>query len=574
MSNKQCKTCGEVKHEDDFGWRHEKGKKKRRNVCLVCYNARRPHVTPKPKDVTLDHKKAENDNVTRMLNISQWEPERVELVQYEKFIKRFDLDIAEEDFNALKESAQERLRLMGYYNPKHRILPVDQRYIVIGDTFGTHTTDGMFDMLEIIIREEMIDAVVLIGHNIDEENEISNRFLKINIPIHVIPVKDELKEITEFSEEYGFVVTQDFINIGDVIIRNQEYITPYAKTAISALDPVIYKGNHIVNCTRHEYFTRTTAISPSFVASPGALATPHVATTINKLILQNGGRMNVKPTNKNSYHKHRKNEDDKLLWEHGWILIDENNDISMRRIVELDGGYKTVVGGGIMTSKGWPRITEVIGIAADTHAPYHAQEIYQAAEAFVAHEVDHIYLNGDILDCRSFNPHNQFQAAKDDVLQELDGLEEVLKTFHGIAPLSIVYGNHEDFMRRFAERYPQFYPLFKQALEKTYQKYGTLVASNPDHWAQIGANAIIHHGSGDMFGVSGSNLEKSARVFGELCIIGHTHSAAIRFGVYRTGCLCQMDQGYNNAYASNWNYGCAILYTDGETDFVVPINFK
>ena len=274
-------------------------------------------------------------------------------------------------------------------------------------------------------------------------------------------------------------------------------------------------------------------------------------------------------------HKHRKNEDDKLLWEHGWILIDENNDISMRRIVDLDGRYKTVIDNQIGDSTGWFLCnTKKIGIAADTHAPYHSDAVMIAAEHFAIHGVDNIYLNGDILDCRSFNPHNQFQAAKDDVLQELNGLDEVLKIFHGIAPLSIVYGNHEDFMRRFAEKYPQFYPLFEQALENTYQKYGTIVSANPNYWEKIGASAIIHHGSGDMFGVSGSNLEKSARVFGELCIIGHTHSAAIRFGVYRTGCLCQMDQGYNNAYASNWNYGCAILYTDGETDFVVPINFK
>ena len=156
MSTKRCNVCGESKKEESFPWHHSHGKKRRRAVCSICYNRTRSYNQNKQKDVTIDHKKAENDNVTRMLNISQWEPDRVELVQYEKFARRFSLDITEEEFDSLKESAKERLLLMGYYNPKCRVLPPDQRYMVIGDTFGTHTTDGMFDMLEIIIREERI----------------------------------------------------------------------------------------------------------------------------------------------------------------------------------------------------------------------------------------------------------------------------------------------------------------------------------------------------------------------------------------------------------------------------------
>ena len=81
-------------------------------------------------------------------------------------------------------------------------------------------------------------------------------------------------------------------------------------------------------------------------------------------------------------------------------------------------------------------------------------------------------------------------------------------------------------------------------------------------YKQIDLKGVLHldttkviHGDMKMIGQAGNKLEKSSRTFGDSVFIGHIHYSGIRFGCLSMGCSCDLDQGYNEPNASNWNHG-------------------
>lgn len=623
-----CTHCGEEKDIQDFSVHHDKGGVLRfRNVCKACYNAQcraryKPHPSRKTpakytaeqyrKDMAEIHPESPvkvkettpvfktrptpasgdptkftpdiKDLVTAYLNITHWRPINIGTVSLQKFNKHYNLEIEEDVFKDIEQKAAERLEEYGYYNDYELTLNPSGTYLVVGDSFGTHTPDGVFRMLRVIVQEEHVDGVIFIGHNLDDENMVSNLIGTLGVDTYVLPIRDELRDL-HAQRDYGYHIIQDRITIGDIIIRNQEHITPYVKTYIGNLDPMMFGGKMIVNCTRQELAVRPTPDyedSKYFIASPGCLADPHVVSVINRLIFCNGTRAMLRPTNKDSYHKHRKNETDKLLWERGYILVRKGK-VYQRRIFKTDKEYRTIVNGGVMSSQGCHIPSELTLVLSDIHAPYSIPA--ETLSMIVEHHslVNRIIFNGDVLDMRSFNPHNPEEATRVDLQNELNTVKELLELmvgesgWHpwnagGMPPrIEFLMGNHEDFMERWLNKWPQFASCFKTLIWDVLTKYGT-ITGDEQAWATIGKNTIVTHGSADIFGVSGNNMEKTARTFQKQTIIGHTHSPAIRFGSYRTGCLCDLTQGYNNPRTSNWEIGYARVYDDTEHEYVELVN--
>ena len=585
MGKRLCIKCGEVKDESLFALHHDKGGVRTlRNVCKACEAKRKQvsrHTHVKSSGDPKEFKPDIKDLVTAYLNLAHWKPERIGTVSLEQFNRQFNLKTTEEEFEAIANTAEARLEEWGYYNPRSIELDPDGTYLVFGDTFGTHTPAEIFNLLRTVSEVENVDGIIVIGHNIDDENNTSNLIAAFNgKPVYLVASRDELRYL-HAQRDYGYGIFQDHVKINDIIIRNQEHITPYVKTPISSLDPMLFGGKMIVNCTRHELATRTTprlkdGERRDFITSPGSVADPHVVTTINRLIFVNGNIATVRPTHKDSYHKHRKNETDKMLWERGYILVHPNNAIVQRRIFNKDGVYYTVAGGEIYDQNGVKHLTKQALVLADIHSPN--ENIGALTMALEGAAYDDIYLNGDIADCRSFNPHNAFEAAHSDLLEELKHLKSIMNKIASSGGCSIytnvriLLGNHEDFIRRFNEKYPQFATLFCKLLTDIYSSAGTIVSSDDSGWSTMGENTIIYHGSADVFGTSGNNLETTARVFRKQAVIGHTHSPAIRFGVYRTGCMCKLAQGYNNHNESNWQIGYAKVYSGCGLDFVELVN--
>ena len=597
MATKQCIKCGAILDESAFPFHNDRdGVVRFRNTCRACYNAakrlrdrryaqQKAAATP-AKAVPAKKEIPENgdpkkfvpdikDLVTAYLNLIHWKPSRLGSITLEQYNAHFNLEVPDDQFVQIQTDADARLEEFGYYNDIEREYPCCGTYLIIGDTFGTHTPAQVFDLMRLVVKKEGVDRVIVIGHNLDDENIISNLIGTLGAPTTIIAVKDELRDL-HAQRGYGYDIVQEQIRIGNVVIRNQEHITPYTKSYIGNLDPMLFGGQMIVNCTRHELCTRPTPDvewGRNFIASPGALADPHVVTIINRLIFANGNRAMLRPTNKDSYHKHRKNEVDKQLWERGYILLKGDHPYQ-RRIFNVEDEYRTIIGNGVYNNLGTEISSELTLVLSDLHAPY----AHRGALAHIVPDnpkVSRIIFNGDVADCRSFNPHNAYEASHSNLQEELDELDELLertlKSVSGaMVNVEFMLGNHEDFVRRFSDKYPQFAECFTKLLWDIYGKYGR-VLGNDRTWADIG-DTVVHHGSADVFGVSGNNMEQTARVFRKQAIIGHTHSPAIRFGCYRTGCLCYISQGYNNDRLSNWQIGYARVYSDDLFEYVELVN--
>lgn len=584
QQTKKCLKCGAVRSLEEFPLHHDRcNKVTRRNVCKECENARKrahyhneepvllKHVTGDPQEFKPDVK----DLVTVYLNLIHWRPANLRTVSLEKYNKHFNLDVQPIEFTAIEDAAAQRLEEFGYFTPQDAC--IGGKTLVIGDTFGTHTPECVFHLLRHIVERESIENVVILGHNLDDENLVSNLIASFGVRTILVAMKDELKDLYA-QRGYGYEIVQDHVKIDDIILRNQEHITPYVKTALSQLDPRLFPGRMIVNCTRQELSVRPTPNGQpkNFIASPGCSADPHVVTTINRLIFNDGGHLSVRPTNKDSYHKHRKNETDKWLWERGFIIVNNGNFVQRRIRIEANVAY-ALSNNEVIDSLGNTYDTKTTMVLSDLHMPY--LPINQLVTILETYRPDSVIFNGDVFDCRAFNPHNSYEASCVDLKSELEECADQLKLILGNkrshfadkltqGTTSFLWGNHEDFVLRFVKQYPQFASLFIGLFNDMMEKYGVVISNEHDDWFNTGFNAVVHHGSADIFGVGGNNLEKTARTFLKPAVIGHTHSPAIRFGVYRTGCLCNMAQGYNNAGMSNWARGFAMVYTAEDKDFI------
>ena len=583
MSTRVCTHCGKDCYNAARRIRDQRRYHELHPKAVVRVD--RPNIPNRPTPASGDPNKFQpdiKDMLTAYLNLAHWKPENIGNISRERYNKHFNLEVEEVAFKDLEQKAAERLEEQGYYNATQATFPREGTYLVIGDTFGTHTPEGVFQLLQQVIREEKVSNIICMGHNLDDENLISNLIGKLGAPVTLIAMRDELQYL-HAQRDYGYNIVQHSVVIGDILLRNQEHITPYVKTYIGNLDPMMFNGRMIVNCTRQELAIRPTPHyedTKNFIASPGCLSDPHVVTTINRLIFANGMRAMLRPTNTASYHKHRKNETDKLIWERGFILL-KNGKVYQRRIFNDGSEYRTIVNGGIMNNSGEHIPCELTLVLSDLHAPYALQGTL--VSIIQAHPlVNRIIFNGDVLDMRSFNPHNPEEATRVDLQDELEELSTTLermvgdsewRPWHsgGLPPqIEFLMGNHEDFMLRFVNKYPQFAKCFKKLIWDVLTKYGTITGDEQD-WATIG-NTIVTHGSADIFGLNGNNMEKAARTFQRQTIIGHTHSPAIRFGSYRTGCLCKLAQGYNNSKTSNWEVGYARVYSDEKNEYVELVN--
>ena len=636
METKTCIKCGADLPVEEFSLHHcnKTGKVSRRNVCRACETAQhrarklaRQDLVVTQMDLPFDGDgNPENfqpeisDLVTAYLNLIHWKPENLRTIPLWKYNKHYNLQVEGGDFVEIEDKAEQLLMEFGYFNPQWEWLDAKGKYLVIGDTFGTHTPECVFQLIAQIVKRENINAVIILGHNLDDENLVSNLIASSGVQTIIVAMKDELKDL-HAQRGYGYTIVQDHVGIGNIVLRNQEHITPYVKTALGSLDPMLFPGQVIVNCTRQELSVRPTpkGVTKHFVASPGALADPHVRTTINRLIFNSGEGLSVKPTLKDSYLKHRKNETDKCLWERGFIIINKGNFVQRRIFIDRSVGLANsgtlpkalaVSNGVIIDNTGAEYETKQTLVLSDLHLPSlvedpviaglkkshtNADVVSSGKESVCTqlmtilsqHRPDEIIFNGDIFDCRSFNPHSEYESTHADFAEELERSEKILDNLFNINKegfnwtitrylekiknkdqIKFLWGNHEDFIRRFTNQYPQFKEYFNQVFVKMLQTYGSVLSLDNNDWYEAGAHVVVHHGSADIFGIGGSNLEKTARTFQRPAIIGHTHSPAIRFGVYRTGCLCKLDQGYNNAQMSDWARGFALIYTSGDMDFI------
>ncbi len=594
METIKCKCCNNTKPISEFPIREYKkdNRPSYRHICKNCYNKRRQELKHGAVRISSPVIQVDNDNsysndtdilVNALLSLCRHEPQRLTACTKTDFLKATEY-IGDFSFEEIKNIANEKLIKLGKQNPSFIEIQNNGNYLVIGDTFGKHTRTSIFNLIKNIIKECKIDTLICIGHNLDDDSEISNCFDHLHTRVIFIASKDELATLNEYKDKYGFEIVRNYIKIGDVIIRNQEKTTPYVSTAITNLDQRVYPRNCIVNCTRHEYSNRTCADGTDFIASPGTTANPFVKKTINKLLLTDGRKINM--VYHESFHKYRKNAEDVGYWEKGCILIHkENSDVyvSMQRIKEIKeniygiGLYnKCITSNGIINFNNEEK-SYITALLSDLHIPHEYEDAIILANKITNKCCNNQVFVGDIIDNRSVNPHikGTWESMQSDLLNEFVRYNTILSMFRNSSNglIQIMKGNHENFMNRWLRNNNQFSNLIF-AIENSINKNNCDDVIEDKQFIHVANETYIHHGDSDMYGSRGNNMEKTARTFRSQAVIGHTHSSAIRFGVYRLGCLCKLDQNYNEPNFSSWNHGMGILVPYENVDFILMINFK
>ena len=577
---KKCKGCGQVKPVSEFYINRDRGVIRTKNYCKECMKAKQKNVYRQKQEGTWiperEKSKREDsvDMVTKFLDACDYDKTLFDSISKSKFKRLFNIEESF-DFQQLKNEALARLEDLGYLNPETITLNADGDYLIVGDTFGKKTSTAKFKLLQNIASVLDNPVVIAIGHNTDDYNDVSYEFDHFNVPVYFLTIANELKDINKFCKqsEYCNIIRKE-IQIADINIKNQEHITPYVKTAISSLDPMIYSGKCIVNCTRHEYAQRTSSFGESFICSPGAMAKPHVVRVAYKLTLSNGGRINVTPVGRDSFLKYRKNDLDKSLWECGCIIIHVIGGcttIELVRIIADDVPSCVLQDGTYLNSKGHKeQLAPTYAVLSDLHSPsYDVDAISEVYDMIQQNPPESVYINGDLMDFRSMNPHNKYEAAQNDFLEELEATSSLLEALAEYSDIKVLWGNHEAFMTRFMEQFPQFRRFFNNIIENMINEHADLVTGmNKNDVLKLKDGIIITHGSNNLYGVNGKQIDKIAKSIGRNTIMGHTHTPTIRFGVYCAGCLCDLDQKYNNSVTSNWAQGYILVFVKDGNSYI------
>lgn len=564
---KVCSCCKQEYPVTDYSYRgyDNKGNHVRRKVCRYCESIQhKESYVPVSTKLT---KTTDDVFVLALLSLSRNSLSRLKDITKSDFLKyAHDFN---GDFNKLKSQAIAVLKSKGEASP-YLVHLSDGNYLVCGDSFGKHTKTAMFSLLRNICKRRHIRNVIHVGEALDDDNEVSNLWNTLETNVIFVTKSNELEEMHKQQSLYGFEIVRGRVELGNIVVTNQEQVQPYTKTAISSIDFSDYKASTIVNCTRHELSYLPHSSNDRFIASPGTLSVPFVKRTIKQFSFVDGFKAKLCYT-KDFIKYRRMKEIAERFWENGIVLVNVRNGIaytSMVRIKFSGDGWYTYIDGDYYSSyndEGHPYTKNLV--VADIHVPNEdASAVGLVKEAVGDTFFNEFIVNGDVFDARPCNPHVT-GVQEGDVLYELERYNTFLQFFKFVAMKSVLlFGNHDIFYLKWLKSFPAFRKLFTALISGVAKKHGYEFSESKyllDSEPYTTTNTAYIHGHAKFFGTKGSMIEKNAHNFDqETVILGHTHSPEIRYGAYVLPCLCQLEQGYNTPYNSNWKTGFGIVCED------------
>jgi len=552
-----------------------------RQAQVTDWNTWRKIVEIEEKDETEDDgEEFVEQIIISLLNTARLDLKKLASMKEREFLEKVNLnkDKLPLSFSEFKKMAKERLKDMGYANPLNIDLGAGT-YIVVGDSHGKHTSSNMFRLIDNMSKFLKAKNIIHVGHLLDDDDDISYDW-GIFDNLIVLSKVEELKTVQHQRNKYNFnyQIVRDSINIGGTICTNQNLISDYTKTPIQRLDSHIFDDRVIANCHRHEFFSRCSNGGNSYVASPGCLCEKHIVRTIKQINFEEGKV--VKQACWDGFQKYRRMKHMSEYWEQGMMIIHVdkkgNSTPIPCRIKKTVNGYTTAYFDKMISSNGVFDPDKKIFVNGDLHCDKHDGNVLDIQEQICKSYRPDEYVNlGDTLNYLSLNHHVMDRGG---VIIGKQILDEAAATHHVLKKCSkwakkchIICGNHERFAVDFIEKFPQF----EKYLEFTFLcnidslGYETIDLKNV---LEIGSGKFVH-GEIRMYGQSGSKHEKTAKTFGGDIFIGHIHMPGIRFGCYSIGLSGELDQGYNEAHASNWlnGFGLCNQYKGKSWMTTIPI---
>jgi predicted phosphodiesterase len=503
--------------------------------------------------------------IAALLTITRYSVSRLSQTTEKDFLKKVNLesDKLPFSFSSLKAKADQRLELLGFKNPEDIKLG-EGTYVIVGDSHGKHTKKDMFNLLKRVDKYLKPTKIIHLGHILDDDNDISYDWGNFDNLI-VLSKIEELKFVQDQRNKFKFnyEIVRESISIGDLVIMNQDLIGDYVKTSISGLDSEIFDPKVIVNCHRHEFFTRCTNETASYLASPGCLCERHIVRTIKQIDFSDGRVL--KQAYWDGFIKYRRMSHMNKYWEMGLLVLHVDSrgrhTIVPCTIQKTTNGFATSYFDKIIASKGVFNPDKKIFVIGDMHCVDHEPEILDIEESICKDYKPDATVNlGDTHNYASLNHHlmdKGIPILNSKVIEEAAQTHFVLKrTAKWSKENYLIYGNHERFARDFIKRFPQFDGYLDFPFLCSIDSLGYKLTDLKDV-LKIGSASFIH-GDVTMFGQPGSKMEKSSRTFGKNIFVGHIHYPAIRFGCYSIGLTGKLDQGYNEPNASRWLHGLGL----------------
>ena len=606
MTNKTkyCSKCKKHKNLEDFrsDGKRANGDTKRKRFCKKCENyQRRLQRIANREDLDKEEeerlKKEEEEKNLRqklikaLVEVSRFDLNKLENISFKWFVKFTNSEdfFDNINFQELKDEAKDYLYSYGLHRNKNKEL-TPGTYIIVGDSHGEHTNNGIVKLIENLNEYLMADNVIHIGHLLDDKNLLNPRL--INIPNLIVLNKlEESKHIEEFlnkndnytsyyediidfdSIDFGFEVVREEINAGDFCISNQDLITDYVKTSLENIDPILFDQSSIVNCHRQEHFVRNSHDERSFIYSPGCLCEKHIIRTIKQIDFEDNKQ--VKVAYPDGFIKYRRMKNLYKLWQQGVLVLhlDEDNNVTIvpMKIKKNDSGYCTSYFDKIITEDTIESPENKIFVNGDLHCSYHDLKVLDIQEQICKDFSPDIFVNvGDTCNNKSLDHHileryDIREQSKQNIIRDSADVNYILKRFSTWADKKyILFGNHERFFEDFYKKNPQLEDLLNFEMMSNLKKWGFELV---DHKDILNINDCkFVHGDLLLFGQKGKKIEKIARTFGENTIMGHCHYPSSRLGCYSVGLSAELDLGYNEPVGSQWTHGF-ILCTQwkGET---------
>lgn len=512
-------------------------------------------------------KNADKNNMAfDLVDMSRGEVQRLLDRTEDDFLNKTDRNTEELDpdfnFEEIRELALDIMKRQGYFYPESKEFKKG-RFLIVGDSHGKETPRGMFSLLSRMDKELDFDAIIHIGHILDDEWDISCCWEDFRKKLIVLAKKEELEILAGRSE--GYEIIRSKIELGGLTVKNQDIVTNEYSVGLAGNatnKDQYFTGTTIFNLHRIELDTRTTEDREVIqIYTPGCICRKHVSRHINMSASFNRRRKASKAINATIRRKdHQTN-----FWEQGLAIVDLDKSgeysVTLCPIHQIDDyGFTTSYGKMIYTENGSHNPDEKIFVNADPHSDLHDPECLDLQEQICKEYSPHKLVNlGDSLNNQAFNHHmmSRNEVILNDALKELATTNFIFSRMRKWAPeMYLLFGNHERFLTDFCKKMPQLSKLldfsFLIGLEK-------MKIHLTDHKVPLHMGPLVFiHGELVMFGARGGNkMDKARQTFGNNVIMGHTHSPATRQSCHTVGYCGLQDQGYNEPHASKWTQGYA-----------------
>ena len=218
----------------------------------------------------------------------------------------------------------------------------------------------------------------------------------------------------------------------------------------------------------------------------------------------------------------------------------------------------------------------------DLHFPFVDENALKIAIDYgVEHDVNTIYLNGDIIDCETISRYQS--RKKHTFLFELEQVRRFLAFLRDTFPEADIFykmGNHEDrfesYMLANAERLLDVPEFQLDALLK-FKEYGVKMIGSKQ-LAMLGKLAVIH---GHEYRMMTNPVSPARSLFlkaKQAAIMGHNHQSTKQSGkriddqvyfCWSVGCLCDMKVDYHPF--NEWSHGFAYIEVQKNGNFIVAL---